>query len=892
MASNIRVVLEVDNKQYIRDIKTAESATRDFARSADTNIGNAGGGFGRLGVGIENIRNKVIGLRTALAGLALSALGRSAIAFADQLQDLSDATGIATGRLLEFSSALQKAGGEPDKAAEAITKLFQKVDEAAQGSIKAQNSFIDLGVSLKDLANLGEQDLLIKTLQGIVKIEDAAARSAKMVETFGKSFRTVDAENLLNTLIKTTGEGDKYAASIARAAEVQSQLEESAKNLKIAFLEAFAKPASDLLAFTRSLQDNKQQVETLVNALKGLATVIAITFAVGGALALVTFIGQVGRAVSVITGFGRSVKVLADGTRVAGSAMGGLFAATGTLMVGLRGVAVAVAALAAGIFTASKLFDDFGSVISNAFARAIEAAGSMIADLLDLLDLIPQGINKIFGTKLGDIGLGAGLNRIVELARKSREEVEKTAAYAKKIGGGRGDASLYPQAVPGEGVAVATGAGVQGTTEITNQPVREVDTTDRQRALAAIKDITKEYEKQQNYNINRINLETSLVGKSEDEVALQQARNKLAEDYANVQDQLVKRRNGLTKDEQYLAGEINKQIKDNAEGYNAQLAALERAVAANNAAKNAERARQDILQSNLTLLQAQEQAQNRIKDAVIGTNQSLRDALRASEFQTQQQGRDPVARRLAEIRQEAENTANSLRQNLAQAFETDEFGMTEGQAQTFIGGLQQIDDATKKLIESQTASFRKSRTWDQGWLEAFNSYKDSAQNAAEQSRSYFDTFTRGVEDAIVRFVQTGKLSFKSLANSLIAEFARNEIKNLLSNILPSGGGGGLGGLISGFFGLFTGRAVGGPVAANSPYLVGERGPELFVPRTAGAIVPNNRLGQQQAEAVTTVNYTIYANDALSFKQQLARDPEFLFAITEQARRQLPARSRR
>jgi len=44
--------------------------------------------------------------------------------------------------------------------------------------------------------------------------------------------------------------------------------------------------------------------------------------------------------------------------------------------------------------------------------------------------------------------------------------------------------------------------------------------------------------------------------------------------------------------------------------------------------------------------------------------------------------------------------------------------------------------------------------------------------------------------------------------------------------------------------------------------------------------------------VTNVNYTIYANDALSFKQQLARDPEFLFAITEQARRQLPARSRR
>jgi hypothetical protein len=38
------------------------------------------------------------------------------------------------------------------------------------------------------------------------------------------------------------------------------------------------------------------------------------------------------------------------------------------------------------------------------------------------------------------------------------------------------------------------------------------------------------------------------------------------------------------------------------------------------------------------------------------------------------------------------------------------------------------------------------------------------------------------------------------------------------------------------------RATGGPVSADAPYLVGERGPELFVPHTAGAIVPNNKMG--------------------------------------------------
>jgi hypothetical protein len=38
------------------------------------------------------------------------------------------------------------------------------------------------------------------------------------------------------------------------------------------------------------------------------------------------------------------------------------------------------------------------------------------------------------------------------------------------------------------------------------------------------------------------------------------------------------------------------------------------------------------------------------------------------------------------------------------------------------------------------------------------------------------------------------------------------------------------------------RADGGPVYPGHPYIVGERGRELFVPKTAGNIVPNSRLG--------------------------------------------------
>tara|TARA_B100001971_G_scaffold213881_1_gene248695 strand:+ start:3891 stop:5339 length:1449 start_codon:yes stop_codon:yes gene_type:complete len=58
--------------------------------------------------------------------------------------------------------------------------------------------------------------------------------------------------------------------------------------------------------------------------------------------------------------------------------------------------------------------------------------------------------------------------------------------------------------------------------------------------------------------------------------------------------------------------------------------------------------------------------------------------------------------------------------------------------------------------------------------------------------------------------------------------------------------GNLGGKVSGGFSSIAEsvgfRAEGGPVASGSPYIVGERGPELFVPRYSGSIVPNNELG--------------------------------------------------
>lgn len=67
---------------------------------------------------------------------------------------------------------------------------------------------------------------------------------------------------------------------------------------------------------------------------------------------------------------------------------------------------------------------------------------------------------------------------------------------------------------------------------------------------------------------------------------------------------------------------------------------------------------------------------------------------------------------------------------------------------------------------------------------------------------------------------------------------------------------------------YTGRATGGPVASGTPYIVGEQGRELFVPSTAGTIIPNGKM--DGAGGGTTVNFNITANDTQGFDDLLIK----------------------
>jgi phage-related minor tail protein len=114
---------------------------------------------------------------------------------------------------------------------------------------------------------------------------------------------------------------------------------------------------------------------------------------------------------------------------------------------------------------------------------------------------------------------------------------------------------------------------------------------------------------------------------------------------------------------------------------------------------------------------------------------------------------------------------------------------------------------------------------------------------------------RMLEAALIRAVRTGKLGFedlKRIALSAMAEIAAAAIRSGIGAVLGGGKSGGIGSLISGLLGL-PGRAVGGPVAPGRAYVVGERGPELFVPTSSGRVEAGPRSGRE-----VRVNVTINA----------------------------------
>tara|TARA_R100001440_G_scaffold1301_1_gene4305 strand:+ start:417 stop:2540 length:2124 start_codon:yes stop_codon:yes gene_type:complete len=241
------------------------------------------------------------------------------------------------------------------------------------------------------------------------------------------------------------------------------------------------------------------------------------------------------------------------------------------------------------------------------------------------------------------------------------------------------------------------------------------------------------------------------------------------------------------------------------------------------------------------------------------------------------------------------------------------FGETEEEIVKLIENVGLLDNdfntlfdtlADKKAFNELMENAKKTVTVFDSLKQEATNFKDGFNEA--MNADTFDAFTKAGQDAfkqlkttLTDFVMTGKLNFQSLAQAIIrslvealigkaisSAIAKSEAMMLMStirkamrsvfegalktfasipfpfNILAVGASIKFG---MGLVNKIRGFEKGGRPPVGQPAIIGEKGAELFVPDSAGTIIPNNQLGMGQP---VTVNFNINTVDARGFNELL------------------------
>jgi hypothetical protein len=796
--------------------------------------------FAKLGLDMTNLKNLFANLGGA-AGLSvagLTAMTAAIMDMASKMQDLADSTGLTEGKVLQFQKALVVAGGKAEDAGTILGTLFTKIAAARDGNDVAIAQFEQLGISFQELKTATPDEVIRKVYDGLAQISDSFERVRVTKELLGKAGLGKSITEIADALGKSTKKFDEQAETLKKWDKMADALEQTYANLKMAIAEL-------LSPFTT------QKVVT-VEQFKAAILAIGSAFVVG-------------QIMNLVAAF-KALNLALKGTAALSAALG--------TMKGGKGLAMGAAGIATymGVMKALEADEDeeTAATTTNEPSERPEAK---------------EG-------KQGGDAAQQMRQRLMLLRAQIQFEKERNALQIEYLSGTQSHLKVLE-------------ADLQMEQEINragherNQALAKENLSSEQRGVI-----------QEEYNVKV----AKAKGEHENTIKLLRAQEIKVREMTRLElDQLKVRNNYALQ----LLGFEEQRRSMNEAGYETGKAQLQRDQRLNEIAQ--ERARYELAnkdaykegweyKSAIATFEeqariAQEQYASQIR--IINREEEVRLGLLRQDLEYMKK-RNDLALQLGELQNKARYMSDfdvrraqegiDLTQKLRdieqqrEALRTSRQDVVSAEYQAEVQRLNNMESfaraEAKIRLEGIALDEQEAMSWAAGWEAALRDFGKNVQRYGDVARNMFDSVVGNMNSAIDNFVRTGKLSFKDLAKSIIQDLIAIQLKAQAAFLLNAA----LKGM--GFAG-FTAKAGGGAVSQSIPYMVGENGPELFVPQAGGAIIPTQRLGGDMGMGGQVINYNgpyiqnMSAIDTQTASQFLAKNRMAVWSANQSATRSLP-----
>ena len=471
----------------------------------------------------------------------------------------------------------------------------------------------------------------------------------------------------------------------------------------------------------------------------------------------------------------------------------------------------------------------------NAVARAADALKNIGRPDIDA-DIAQARLN-LSGAQSGNVGLFQNKQEMIDLYTNQLNMLEDQQAAAADIAKWEGEQAKAQMS------AVSAMEKVDALTKST--------LTNEQKRAEAIKDYKKQLDDIRKVDPNDSRLNQSAIDKnlsnindkfkdpkaaagSVDTTGFNSAKNALAETlayYKNADKELeASQRAGVISQASYIEQRVSllkQQWEEVAHSYQSEIDALEAAKAKKGTtAAQAIQIDQKIADARSAMVKAQQDSESEL--SIIATNEQGRlnkqtlavntytSALQQQVDTLRQQGMRAASglrqgdrqRGLTDQQNGIDDRFNLQRLELANQYGDGSRGMSLDEYTKKLAALkatqQDLHDTVQSNYEEMSAA---QRDWSAGASSAWQNYLESARDVAGQTKSLFTSAFSSMEDAIVNFAITGKLSFADFAKSILADMARIATRQASSALLGS--------LFGAATSYFTGGGTGNGLAAGS-----------------------------------------------------------------------------